>query len=438
MPSPSTPRSDVRLVRLGPEHRDDVLRVDQSAFGFDPGEIEASLDTAQLEWDRTWGAVRPAPAGVTQSRSTAWEPSEDLAGIYTAYSLDLTVPGRAGSTRTTPMAGLSWVSVHPDHRRRGVMTAMLRHHLQQVHDDGVEAVSGLYAAEPAIYQRFGYGEAAGGLILTIPRGTDLRPSPEPGAIETWMAPVDAERDLALVHDVFARSTALVPGLVSRPEIVSRQYLVDRPQTRIGTEPDRLLVAYRDGRPSGYALLHRKLDWSSGNPSGRVEVSELYGVEAATLHALWSRVLDLDLTTEITTPHLGLDDPLLSWLLDSRAARPVRKDCLWLRLVDVDRALEARGYACDLDVVIEVEDEVCPWNARRWHLRVDGDLARCTPTEDPADLTAGAQELAAAYVGGHPLAAAASAGLVHEHRPGAVALASQALRGPFEPAPPYVF
>ena len=39
---------------------------------------------------------------------------------------------RPGGARQVPCAGLTWVGVHPDHRRQGVLTAMLRHHLEQV------------------------------------------------------------------------------------------------------------------------------------------------------------------------------------------------------------------------------------------------------------------------------------------------------------------
>ncbi|MFC7649105.1 sterol carrier protein domain-containing protein [Streptosporangium lutulentum] len=68
-------------------------------------------------------------------------------------------------------------------------------------------------------------------------------------------------------------------------------------------------------------------------------------------------------------------------------------------MDVERALAARAYSAPVDVVIEVEDAVCPWNARRWRLSADTSGARCTPTEDPADLALPVTVLGAAYLGG---------------------------------------
>ena len=82
----------------------------------------------------------------------------------------VTAPGPLGSLMRVPMPGLSWVSVHPDHRRRGVLRAMVTHHLADLRDQGA-ALSGLHAAEVAIYGRFGYAAASAEVELTLARGT---------------------------------------------------------------------------------------------------------------------------------------------------------------------------------------------------------------------------------------------------------------------------
>src|SRR6185312_15714359 len=81
-------------------------------------------------------------------------------GIYGVFPLTLSIPGPGGGLRQVPCAGLTWVGVHPDHRRRGVLTAMLRHHFEQVHEEIGTHVSALHASEPAIYGRHGYGLAS--------------------------------------------------------------------------------------------------------------------------------------------------------------------------------------------------------------------------------------------------------------------------------------
>lgn len=90
-------------------------------------------------------------------------------------------------------------------------------------------------------------------------------------------------------------------------------------------------------------------------------------------------------------------------------------------------------------MLEVEDAFCPWNTGRWRLTSGGEgTASCRPTEDPADLVLSVRELGAAYLGGVSLSTLASAGLVREERPGAVAQAALAFSWDVAPWCPHEF
>jgi predicted acetyltransferase len=439
MLSTMTTPATTRIVPLGPEHRDEVLRVDQAAFAFDPDEADPAVETVFFEWDRTFGAIRPAAGRRREVPNAAWDEDEELAGLNTVYSLTLTVPGRGGETRAVPMAALSWVSVHPDHRRRGVLTAMMRHHLHGLHEQGGEPLAGLFSAEPVIYPRYGYGEASPCVRVTLPQGSTLRPIPDRTEVSISMIDADSAESLAVVDELFAVAAPTRVGRLTRPTVATRHFLRDQPEQRRGIEPSRLLVARRDGEVTGYAVLQRTLGWKDGAPDGKVEVQELTGLDAPTLHALWTRVLTIDLMREVTIPMIGLEDPLLAWLEDLRAVTARRQDALWLRLVDVDRALSARGYDDDVDVTFALDDPFCPWNAGTWRLSVSGEQVSCERSDDAEpDIALNVQELATAYLGGHSLVGLAAAGLVRENRPGAVLALSRALRGGMEPAVPQMF
>ena len=135
--------TDVTIEPLTSTDRDALLRLNQSAFAFDDRAVDPEPDTAVIEWDRAWGASHDG----------------ELAGIYVVFSFGLTVPGMTPAAATVvPMAGLSWVAVHPDHRRHGVLRAMVSHHLSGVRDAGRgEAVSCLFASEAGIYAAAGHG-----------------------------------------------------------------------------------------------------------------------------------------------------------------------------------------------------------------------------------------------------------------------------------------
>jgi predicted acetyltransferase len=127
-----------------------------------------------------------------------------------------------------------------------------------------------------------------------------------------------------------------------------------------------------------------------------------------------------------------DSPLVSMLEDLPSAKPTLQDGIYLRLVDVDRALAARSYAAPVDVVLDVVDEFCPWNAGRWRLSGDENGAVCARTADPADLALDVRELGSIYLGGFTLRGLAFGGLVREQTPGAVRAVSRAFASDVAP------
>ncbi|MFC6009214.1 GNAT family N-acetyltransferase [Angustibacter luteus] len=419
---PSVPGSVVAIAR---EQDREVRWLDQAAFVFpdDPGH---ELD--YFEWDRTFG-VR-ADDG-------------ELVGVNSTYSLRVVLPtGELGTgTVSRPMAGLSWVSVHPGYRRRGVLSAMMRHHLHEVHARGEEALSGLHASEASIYPRFGYGLATVGYAVSLGRGLTLRDAPaapDDEGLRVRFATADVEAHGALVADLYTRSCARRPGMVDRTAALNRGRFRQTPRELEKEEPLRILVADREGRPTGYALVQRDMKWTDHAPDGTTRVLELAATDVVTERRLWQAVADFDLTSATIAYRVATDHPLLAWLPDARTIKPTRTDELFLRVVDLDRALTSRGYAIDVDVVLAVTDGLCPWNAGTWRLVGAADGATCERTNDAPDLTLDVRELGAALPGGASLAAAGAAGLVQEHTPGALARLSTAMRSAIEPATTYGF
>ena len=396
--------------------------VDMAAFFFDPNAHPVDIETSHFDWSRTFDAT--------------FEGSDQLAGVYTSYDMAVTVPGPLDTLNQAPMAGLSWVSVHPDHRRRGVLREMTTHHFAQLHEQGI-ALSGLHAAEVKIYGRFGYGISSVELGLELERGAVFTaPLLEEAAsrVTTRFVMADSDDAAKLVHEIHVRCAELTLGAVTRPERMARPLFVDVPQARQGREPLKVLLASVDGQPTGYAVFSRKENWKDFNANGTVGVRELAAGDPATLLALARRLVDFDLTTSITIGGRWSDDPLVWWAGGPRALSITPVDSLWLRLIDVGAALTARGYSSGCDVVLDVVDPVCPWNQGSWRLTVGVDgVATCLPTSDEADVRLPVQALGAAYLGSRSIAAQAHQGLVTELTPGTLRLLSRAMSCDREPA-----
>ncbi len=342
-------------------------------------------------------------------------------GIYGVRPMDLSVPDGRGAGHLVPVAGLTWVGVHPDHRRRGLLTAMLRHHFEQTRDEGVH-LSALHASEAAIYGRHGYGIASLEHIVELGTGTTFTAphlEEETATISTRLGTVTdpgmAERrrrcDLAL-------GPATMGMIVGDDDFYQESSHIS-PEEQRGNEPARILFAVRDGQDVGYVPFRRTHKWPNSRPAAEVEVRPMSGTPAARL-ALWRRLVDLDLAGTIKAYNVSQDDPLLTWLDGPRGTGDVRPyDSLWVRLVNLPEALAMRGYEGTCDVVVEVTDGPAPWNDGRWRIRVSDGTAEATRTEADAEATLPVSALGAAYLGGTNLMSMLRGGVIAEHRPGAV-------------------
>lgn len=412
------------------------LLVEQHAFNSGPQSKEARARlAARLEWERTLVAFDGGA----------------MVGTAGAYSFRMCVPGAL-----TDVAGVSLVAVLPSHRRRGILSALMRRQLDDLHDGG-EAVAALFASEAGIYGRFGYGRASwhSGYTLRRREGALAAETPaDPGLRLRIAEPRTARAELAKVYEVVLAER---PGFFSRSDPWWDRSLAD-PEAREGSSPLRCLVAEDDNGPRGYALYSTREQWDEDAflPEGTMEIREAIAVDPAATAAIWENLLSRDLLGQFHAALRPVDDPLLHMLADPRRVRSRTTDGLWVRLVDVGPALAQRRYACPVDVVIEVADEFCPWNRGRWRLTAasgvsaaspragaagpapgaaatgPGFAAACERTSDPADIELPAHVLGAAYLGGTRLGTLAGAGLVTQRRPGSVAALSAALS--WDPAP----
>ncbi|UQX01169.1 GNAT family N-acetyltransferase [Streptomyces sp. RerS4] len=411
-----------------------------------------ALDTRVLqadEWDAWYDHLELAFGGVAESPEerelwkTLTEPARSLGvwdedtcvGSAGAFTFRLSVPGGA----LVPAAGVTMVGVAPTHRRRGVLTSLMRRQLDDIRAGG-EPLAVLTASEPAIYGRFGYGTGTYAMSVDVDT-TRVRLSVPPGTDAVRLRLVDPEKALADCERVYAALPATRPGMTARQPGWERVGVLDPEARRAGASPLKCVVAEGPrGEVTGYARYRVKPDWEQSGSDGKVLVSELDALDPASYAALWRYLFEIDLTWHVQAYGRPVDDALLHLVSDIRRVTPRKRDALHVRLVDLPGALAARAYAGPVDVVLEVEDDFCPWNAGRWRLVAGGSAGSvsCTRTADPAEVALSVRELGAAYLGGDTLAALAAAGRVRELRPGAVARVSRAFAWDVAPWLPHGF
>ncbi len=314
---------------------------------------------------------------------------DDIVGMAHYLDFELTVPGGA----TLPTAGLTWVGVAPTHRRRGLLRAMYAELHDRIADAGYP-LAALTASEGGIYGRFGYGAATTDTELTIDRrfAQFHRDAIDPGGVRI-VRPREHRDELAEIYERFRRIT---PGAIARSAPLWDDLLADWEDSR-GGGTAWFCMLHADGY-----LLYR----SHGRPR-HVRVAEFRAATREAHAALWRALIGLDLVETVTTiSHPA--DPLPYLFDDSRVVRTTgAEDGLWLRIMDVVAALQARDYQGELDTVLQIDDGFRS-DGGRFALSIWSGRAECTRTDAPAEFTMDLDVLGAAYLGVHPVRTLAAA------------------------------
>ncbi|MCX5403757.1 GNAT family N-acetyltransferase [Streptomyces sp. NBC_00335] len=351
-----------------------------------------------------------------------------IVGFMAAHAFRLSVPGA-----DLPCPGLTFVSVAPTHRRRGVLTALMAEMLRRTGAAG-SPVAALWASEAAIYGRFGYGSATQGATIEIdstrPLALRIEADRRPLRLVATADPKDA---VAVVGPYHEAARAVRAGRPTRSERRwTEEWLIEQDEEDEELSPPRIIVLGEPGEPiAGYVLYRTKPEENTKGvrTPGLVRVDELEADTPRAAAALWECLASLDLTGRITAWGRPADDPLLHFAADRDQVRVTAVfPALWLRLVDVAAALTGRSWAAPVELVLELTDVRLPANAGRFLLKAGPDGAAYEPAagRDP-DLTLDVRELAACYLGGTRAVELAAAGLLVEHTPGAAAALDAGLR-----------
>jgi predicted acetyltransferase len=350
-----------------------------------------------------------------------------IVGGAGVFPFEMTIPGGP-----IPCAGVTVVGVLPTHRRRGLLSRLMRAQLDDVYERG-EAFASLFASEPTIYGRYGYGLAALEYRMTLPSvRAELRRGLPAGVGAVPL--VDPDVALRALPRIYERVRRVTPGFLSRSRdwwALRRLRDENRPP---GAGPLNHALFELDGKPLGYAL-YRIADFEEDDGWHRkLRVIEAVGADAVATREIWRFLLEVDWMEEIRAWLLPTDHPLIHLVARPDYLRLRADTGLWARLVDVGAALSTRRYARDGRVTFEVQDSFCPWNAGTWTLS-DGVAKR---SRRAPDLRLDVTSLGATFLGGFSFGQLSRAGLVEEVRRGGVARADALFATDRQPWCPEIF
>ena len=401
---------DIEIRTIRPDEMRAYAETITGAF-LDRPDIDQMVEQLEREvvLERTWAAFD----------------GDQACGSFLSWATEVTVPGGA----RLPAAVVEAVTVRATHRRRGILRRMSASAHAGIREGG-EALSVLYASEYPIYGRLGYGAACRAATWTLDASaTGFHRAPQ-GRIELVPADATARDAMHSVYDTWRMGRA---GEIRREESYWA-YAIGERQVAWGERWNGFVALHRDDddQVDGYVRYRTHMKWEQRQSRSELLVDDLHALTDAAYDALWRFVAEIDLVTTVKAERRSPSERL-PWLLTNQRAAAVSDigDGMWVRLLDVPRALAARSYATAGSVVIEVVDAELP-EPVRVALDATPDGAECRVTDREPDLTLPITALGAAYLGGVPLGHAAIATGVDEHRPGAMRSLETLLRTIDEP------
>ncbi|MEU6991695.1 GNAT family N-acetyltransferase [Streptomyces sp. NPDC046465] len=373
------------------------------------------------------------------SRTLGAYDGDRCVGTYRSFRQEVTAVGGAPVVANA----VSGVTVAPTHRRRGILSRMMDRDLAGAKERG-DVLATLNAAEYPIYGRFGFGPATWATEWTI----DV---PRAGLDPRWSAPEESGARIDLVDgddvrkhgpELYERFRAARHGAIDRAEEWwLRNTGLQATREHPWEEPFYALYRAPSGRVDGL-VAYRATSGAMGEsrlPGNKVTVLGTTAVTPAAERALWHFLCAIDQVTEVETGWLAPDDLLPQLLPDPRAARVTRHaDWLWVRILDVVRALESRTYDGVGALVVEVVDGAGLSGGRFALEAAPGAAAVCAPTTMAPELTMGIAELSQLWLGDASVARLVALGQVVEERAGAAAVADGLFRTSRRPWCPDMF
>jgi predicted acetyltransferase len=373
-----------------------------------PDEEEVAADRQLAELDRTFAAFDDGR----------------IVGCAGVLSQQMVVPGG----NTVPTAGVTLVGVLPTHRRRGILRELMDRMLTQAIERG-EPVATLYASQAAIYGRFGFAPSARHLEFDVALDRiSWAVEPPPGRVRL----VGRKEALPVMQAIYDRAIRQrAGGIVQDADVFPISF---REPDKREEKPFYAIREDADGEPDAFAIYRNKHRWPRGLPSVELKVQRLVSTTPEGSQAIWRYLFDVDLVSRVTAYARPADDPLLLQVEEPRALRPELDDGLFLRALDLPAAWEARGYAADGVVTVEVTDQVRPDTGGTFELRVEDGAASCRRVEGASDVSCSIHAPGATYLGGTTWGAMAAAGRATEHTPGALAQLDAMFRTALAPWP----
>lgn len=252
-----------------------------------------------------------------------------------------------------PMAGIGAVGIAPEYRGDGAALTMMQHTVKELYAKGVP-ISTLYAATQRLYRKAGYEQGGISCIWEVPTQSILvKEQPLPIAAVTGAHEI--------FYELYQQQAKLNNGLVERHQSLwERIFKPDEKET---------IYAYLIGcaeQPQGYIIFSQHQD----QDGSFIRVRDCVVLTTAAAQTFWNFLAKHSSQIK-NVLWKGSVTESLTLLLPEQTAKQKSVSYWMLRVIDVVKALEKRGYPAGIqaELHLEIQDDLLAENNGRFILSV---------------------------------------------------------------------
>jgi predicted acetyltransferase len=252
-----------------------------------------------------------------------------------------------------PMIGLAAVGIAPEHRGDGSAIALLQNTLKECHSKGVP-ISCLYPATQRLYRKGGYEQ--GGFFCSWEISTNsiqIKEQPLP------LLAVSLEEEV--LRHLYQQKAKFNNGYLDRHQALWQQII--KPDEKEG------VFGYLIGtveQPQGYIIFSQHQD----RDGSFIKIRDWVILTPTAAQTIWSFLANHRSQIDLVRWKGSAIDSL-TLLLPEQSAKQKSAFRWMLRVVDVAKALEKRGYlsATQAELHLDIKDDLIPENNGKFVLSV---------------------------------------------------------------------
>ena len=336
-----------------------------------------------------------------------------------------------------PMGGVTAVGTLPEYRRKGFLRQVMREALGTMRDRG-QAYAILWASMAAIYQRFGYGLVTTKVTYSFdPRYVVFELGQVPSGAVTMIPNDDA---LSIIKRLYVQC-ATPRNLHIHRSMPLWELDTLRPRKK---DENVYVAVYKNaaGVERGY-VVYGTAEMPNHPPPGPnqlMTVKDFIALDMDAYRGLWEYIRRHDLVGRVEMSGcIPEDDPAADLLLEPRMLGRQTSDGIWMRIVDVEKAVPQRPYGDRGELAVAVMgDEMCPWNNGTYMIETDGPTTEIGRTGRTPDLTVSPNALASLLAGHRSATHLQRAGRIEGASEQALRLADRIFRTEYAPHCPNGF